>query len=117
MRISSVWCKIFSIMMVVLADMRYLQGNPQSANKISSALVMLAAKWTGKTPEPPIIESIHSLYPACLSKRNQARTGKSSKARGFEEVKDRISEILKKPREKWTAEDSALIEYCTNMSN
>ena len=116
-RISSVWCKIFSIMMVVLADMRYLQGNPQSANKISSALVMLAAKWTGKTPEPPIIESIHSLYPACLSKRNQARTGKSSKARGFEEVKDRISEILKKPREKWTAEDSALIEYCTNMSN
>lgn len=116
-RISSVWCKLFSVMMVVLADMRYLQGSSLSANKINSALAMLAAKWTGKTPEPPIVESIHSLYPACLSKRNQARTGKSAKVRGFDEVKDRISEILKKPREKWTAEDSALIEYCTNMTN
>jgi alpha-tubulin suppressor-like RCC1 family protein len=111
-RIHSIWSKIFSVMLVTLVDLRFLQGNSAGFSKVSNNLGLIASKWTGQNPEPPVIESISGFYPACLTRRavkgGSIKTGKSVK--GSEEVKEVVRDILRKPKEKWTSEDCATIE-------
>jgi hypothetical protein len=81
---------------------------------------MVSAKWTSKTIEPPFIESISVYYPAYLCKKgNKQPTGKVVKnaKNPLEDMKEKISEILKKPNDKWTLEDKFTMEHIVKLNH
>lgn len=113
-KISSIWSRGIVAMMVTIADLRYMQvGN----GKVVNGLGQLAAKWNHKSIEPPNIESISGYFPTGLSKKGARQPmQKNGKIKQMEEFKDKISEILRKPGEKWTAEEKHTMEHFTKVA-
>jgi alpha-tubulin suppressor-like RCC1 family protein len=60
-KIKSIWSKLLSIGMIIIADLRYLQNVPQ--NKLNTGLNLLASRWTGKGSD-----GIEGMFLRCINR-------------------------------------------------
>ena len=118
LKIHSIWSRALSCTLVTIADLRYLQN---SSVKLQNTLGTIAAKWTSSSIEPPFIESIAGFYPTSLCKKTTTKQPTQklnhSTRHPLEEMKEKISEILKKPNEKWTLEDKFTMEHISKINH
>lgn len=118
LKISSIWSRILTCTLVTIGDLRYIQN---ANTKLQSGLGMISAKWTSKSIEPPFIENIAGYFPTSLCKKNNSKQSMQKVTQisrhPLEEMKEKISEILKKPKEKWTLEDKFTMEHITKLSH
>lgn len=114
-KIRSAWSRVLSVSLITVVDLRYLQSANMS--KLQTGLNLMAGKWTSKVIEPPFIESISGYYAAGNSKKTGKKVGVRGKVGKIDEIKEKISEILKKPGDKWTMEDRFTMECVTKMNN
>ena len=66
LKVECSWSRTMSVTSIIVADTRTVKtSNP----KLLNGLTTLASKWTGDSLEPPLVESIGSLYPSTAVRR------------------------------------------------
>lgn len=118
-KVQSVWSRLIACILITIVDLRYMKSFQNTQSKMNNVLNTIAAKWTSRSIEPPFIESVAGFYPANLCKKAATKTVmRQSKTlkNPFDDMKDKISEILKKPNDKWTVEEKYMMEHISKYN-
>ena len=119
LKVHSIWSRILNCVLITIADLRYIQN---ATAKLQTGLSMIAARWINGSIEPPLVETISGYFPTSLCgkkgpQRQPVQKVNRAPKHPLEEMKEKISEILKKPSDKWTLEDKYTMEHISKLNH